>query len=81
MPLKTKVTIIDPDNPLELRDWARLTCRGGTISDLATNLGVEPSIDAVVESLGRGLSAEQLLAVQEGCEVGFSEVCAETSGT
>ncbi len=41
---------------------------------MAATLDVEPKMDAVVESLGRGLSGDQLLAVREGCEAGLSEV-------
>jgi hypothetical protein len=50
-----------------LRQWAKLTCRGWTVEKLAEELGVEPTMAAVVDRLSRGLPEDTQSIVSQVC--------------
>jgi hypothetical protein len=51
-----------------MREWAEDVCRGRSISTLAADLGVDPSLDAIVARLGRRLSPAVKKSVEDGCQ-------------
>lgn len=60
--------VIDHSEGAALRRWAELTCRGWTIRDLAKELGVEPTFEAIAQRLARGMPLESQAIVIRVCE-------------
>lgn len=59
---------IDSDDAAEMREWAEDVCRGRSIATLAADLGVAPSLDAIVARLDRQLFPAVKKAVADGCQ-------------
>jgi hypothetical protein len=60
---------VDSDDLEALKEWAEGTCRGWTVQNLASALEVDPTMEAVVAHISRGLPAESRQVVIEACEL------------
>ena len=58
--------------------WAHGMCRGQTVEHLAAVYGVEPTMNAVVEELGRHLPKEVQPIVARACESELKKTRAKT---
>jgi len=65
---RTELVSVDSHDLAALREWARLTCRGRTVAVMAASLEVEPTMEAILGFLSKGLPEESQLAVREVCE-------------
>lgn len=59
---------VKPDDIDSLRSWAEGRCRGWTLDRMASMLGVEPTMAAVVAALTVGLDGDGERVVAETCE-------------
>lgn len=63
----TFLHVIGKNDVAGQREWARGICRGYTVDTIAEVFGFEPTMDAVLKSVARGLPAKSRRVVEETC--------------
>lgn len=63
----TYLHVISKTDVAAQKEWARRRCRAWTVESFAASLGLEPSMDAVLQHLTKGLPPESKRAVEEIC--------------
>lgn len=65
---KYEFVVVDPNDVRALKTWAKLRCQRSTVKKLASGLGLEPRLGAVVAHMARGLSGKPRTVVEETCK-------------
>jgi hypothetical protein len=63
-----KFFVVDPKDLKGLREWTEVRCRGWTLKQLASSLGVDTRKEVVLDRLARGLPAKSRMVVIQTCE-------------
>ena len=63
-----EIEVLDSTDAVAMKEWAQQMCRGATVVGLASALGVEPTMEAVVGYLSKGHTGDAQKAVVETCE-------------
>lgn len=67
VPRKFIFSEVRPNDVKEVENWAALWCRGNTVHGLASDYGIVPKLDVVMERLSKGLPAKSRAAVKRVC--------------
>jgi hypothetical protein len=65
---RAEIVVIAPDDAAALGKWAERWCRGWSVPGLASALGVEATLDAIIGYLSEGLEGEARQVVIDTCE-------------
>jgi hypothetical protein len=63
-----ELTPVSPGDLAAVKRWIALRCRGRTVAELSAQLGVEPSMEAVVERMTRAIREPDRHAARMLCE-------------
>jgi len=62
------LTPVEAGDLAAVKQWILLRCRGRTVSEVSTQLGVEPSMEAIVKLVTRAIREPDRAAAAKLCE-------------